>query len=1091
MTELIHFKKYAMMLLMAIMLIGVVSATDYGIDNYIKVSEDKKVVEIWDKGLFLIGEDTKLAEATLKTDLVENVGVGKDVKVFEIELNSKVDYENLLSEINYYNIKDKMNPIEINLDLKYKSIIEENYSYDVCSSKDNKTISCETINTKRNVTKWYDYSDRDMLEGQSITIGGFTTTEEGDKIEWIPTIAKEEINVWASWEAGMTAGTMIYYNFNNATNASKLVDNINGTYNGTFSPSPPTWVAGLANDSLSFDALGERIFVGEVNTSEVIGAISLWFNSTLTIHEESQRERFLTPNSAKINVNFGEVDGNLAHEYISTNDGSGTRWDSGLCSQTAELSNNTWHHLVMNWNGTDYEYWLNGVNNVSDYCVYGTPTQMDMANLTFSSTAVADIYYRGSLDLVGFWNRALTPTEIANLYNGGAGLEFPTATPAPEGTPNITLNIPANAANIANTSVTFNWSVWDDHNVTNSTFYLSNGSIEFFPYGLGNETTFQIQIDNFAEGSYSWNITATDNASQQGNSTQRTFKIDVTNPSVNITNPINQSYASDNSTYNITANFTASDNIAGLDTCWYYNGTANNTITCGNNVTINFTEGGHRIYYYANDSAGNFNSTYVDFFINYYDYDVEFEPTAVEEENTTFYLNITATDLSTIEANLTYNNTNYTMSGTSNGTFARLSKTLTMPDIAANVNVTFNFTYIINAGSSAQTDSYGQLIYIIPDLNVSSSPCSDLALNITLKDEENLGLMNGDFEYNFKYGLSNNTLKTAYGKIEGKKGLYVCVNSTISNNWTLGEGEIFYTASAGGYAQRRYYLFKGTPLTNITNNISIYALNSSKQTSFQLEVQDTSLNPYVDKYTTLVRWYPDLNEYNVVDMGNTDELGTTIIHVEVEDVDYRIGVYEKNGSLIHLASPIRMVCLISPCTYTLSISPEDEDFTSFLEIEYSLDYNYTTGIWTFEFTDTSQRTTEMNLTVYRITGTNTYPVCSSAVSAYTGAITCNTSAYTGTLKAVVERSASPPVPIAQKIIQTTVTAFRSTFGLWISFLIGVPVVFIFAIVSPVAAVIGGVIAMIPAYYFGAINWIILGGIAVLAGIIIHFLKRIG
>jgi hypothetical protein len=45
-------------------------------------------------------------------------------------------------------------------------------------------------------------------------------------------------------------------------------------------------------------------------------------------------------------------------------------------------------------------------------------------------------------------------------------------------------------------------------------------------------------------------------------------------------------------------------------------------------------------------------------------------------------------------------------------------------------------------------------------------------------------------------------------------------------------------------------------------------------------------------------------------------------------------------------------------------------------------------------------------------------------------------------------------------------------------------------VSPVAAILGGIISLIPALYSGSVNIGIVGGIAVLGGIVAHFLKRV-
>jgi hypothetical protein len=224
-------------------------------------------------------------------------------------------------------------------------------------------------------------------------------------------------------------------------------------------------------------------------------------------------------------------------------------------------------------------------------------------------------------------------------------------------------------------------------------------------------------------------------------------------------------------------------------------------------------------------------------------------------------------------------------------------------------------------------------------------------------------------------------------------------------------------------------------------------------------------------------------------MGKTDETGSTIMHVETEDVDYRIGVYYVNGSLIKLAEPIRMVCLTSPCTYTLSISPTETDYTSYLNVDYTFTFNETTGIWNFVYSDVSGKTSTMNLSVYKMTGTGETLLCSSLVTGSSGAANCNTSGYTGTLKGQVDRAASPPITITQKIESVLSATFKDTWLLWLMALIAIPILMFLALISPVLAVIVGVIALIPAYMFQVLPLSVLSAIAVLGGIVAHFIKK--
>lgn len=725
-------------------------------------------------------------------------------------------------------------------------------------------------------------------------------------------------------------------------------------------------------------------------------------------------------------------------------------------------------------------YTISGI--AGDYCWYSKDN-----GSTNSSSVVAGINFSASSD-----PETNTWTVFCNSSTNDMGQDKETF--YVNQSVGTTLQSPANSANFSIPYVEFiyNSTVFNT-NLTNTTIsvWFANSTLFYSNYTVLSGSVLQTLTRNISigEGSYIWGANTCGDSVPCNIATNRTFRIDLTPPVINITNPLNSSsiltYASP---YAVFLNTTAYDETA-LDKCWYYNGTANVSITCGNNATINLAEGSHTLYFYVNDTSGNFNFAYTTFLINLISSNVTYQTQLIEGNPNKIYLNLTATSISSIAANLSWNGTNYIMIPISNnGTYAILYNQSIAPYVDTTTGFNFSISYIIN-GLSNITTTYNQTVFDVPVLNITNLNCSKAAYNFSLFDEANFTALKGTFEYNFYYGTpANSSISRSYGQIVDANFFYVCINDTISNNWTLGSGEIFYRAE--GYTDRRYYLFSGATFNNVTNNITLYDLSSADQTSFKLEVEDTSLNPYVNKYTALIRYYPDLNRYSVVDMGLTDETGSTVIHVKTEDVDYRIGVYELDGSLIKLANPIRMVCLISPCTYTLRISPTETDYTNFLNVDYTFDFNETTGIWTFVFSDASQATQSINLTIYKMTGTSVYSICTNTVIGYSGAVTCNTSGYTGTLKGMVERSSSPQVPIAQKIITIGKNAFTSTFGLWISLLLGLPIIFIFAFMTPLGAVLGGIIALIPAFYFGAINIQILGGIAVLGGIVMHFLKRI-
>lgn len=91
---------------------------------------------------------------------------------------------------------------------------------------------------------------------------------------------------------------------------------------------------------------------------------------------------------------------------------------------TATLTINTWNYVTATYDGT----------NVSLYINAGTP--FTQANAISGVTAVLGRFGRwvelstsyywwaGNIDETAFYNRALTSTEVSQLYNSGAGLQY-------------------------------------------------------------------------------------------------------------------------------------------------------------------------------------------------------------------------------------------------------------------------------------------------------------------------------------------------------------------------------------------------------------------------------------------------------------------------------------------------------------------------------------------------------------------------------------------------------------------------------------------------------------------------------------------
>jgi len=488
--------------------------------------------------------------------------------------------------------------------------------------------------------------------------------------------------------------------------------------------------------------------------------------------------------------------------------------------------------------------------------------------------------------------------------------------------------------------------------------------------------------------------------------------------------------------------------------------------------------------------SSNRTLTVSDFFENSQTYNA----TTLISSNEGYVLNLTydSSSYPTISANLIYNGTSYV--GTKVGTGNTL---LFTKSLIANTTGTFGFYWQVAITNSLGDVSYynstnqTQLVSALVPINVSSTICSagfNTTYVFSFADEVTKNLIQSNVSYNLNYGISTGGTYF-YGNLSNIDKLYICINSS-SPSYYIYSAEIDYKTS--GYTDRKYYLFQGTRLIKDSTNITLYSLDSTLAVPFSFTIQDNQFTPQVDAFLSLLRWYPSTNSYEVVEMGKTDNKGQTVGSIAVNTVDYRIGVYNINGTLLNLFDPIRFVCTTSPCSYNVFLPATATGYISIDGLQSSLVFNSTSKIFTYTWNDPTQATTSMNLTVFRDAYDTSTVICSLVGAGFTGLLSCDASAYTGTVRAVVYRTASPAIPIDQLIarIGTAITdvAGGKTIGLFMSFIF-----FTFAILAgiwnPVVALILGIVALIPALYVGAISYTVIIGVILLVFLTIHFLRR--
>ncbi|MCF7907604.1 MAG: LamG domain-containing protein [Candidatus Omnitrophica bacterium] len=227
--------------------------------------------------------------------------------------------------------------------------------------------------------------------------------------------------------AASSAGLVAYYKFEN--NVIDETGNNNGVNQGA------TFVSGQINQAASFDGSNDYVDVANDPTITTLSAltISSWIypvagiaDYDIIVNKENEYETAWSSNGLR--------------SAIRT-DTNGWWWTAG--TGAGHLPLNQWTHVVTTWDGAQIKEYINGVLQLTSN-QSGNTTRDSGSPLRIGrrSSAAPTYHWRGSIDEVKIWNRALSSREISELFfeQGGqaAGLvvDYPFEGSATDASPN-------------------------------------------------------------------------------------------------------------------------------------------------------------------------------------------------------------------------------------------------------------------------------------------------------------------------------------------------------------------------------------------------------------------------------------------------------------------------------------------------------------------------------------------------------------------------------------------------------------------------------------------------------------------------------
>lgn len=217
---------------------------------------------------------------------------------------------------------------------------------------------------------------------------------------------------------GGAVGNPLWDNLQAYYTADNTPNDALGNYNGTLT-NGATYDTGIINNGFSLDGVNDYVDISPSLGASLTAPTSSFSYSAWVYKTKSGQAVIVQNGGSSFGCTMAVTSGGFIGLFYG-----GSSAVQGSTTSAGFINLNTWHHVVATYDGAGNVSFYRDGASAGTYSISWTDGA-GTADAWIGSFLGSSNFFGGIIDEVGIWDRELSASEVTELYNSGAGKQYP------------------------------------------------------------------------------------------------------------------------------------------------------------------------------------------------------------------------------------------------------------------------------------------------------------------------------------------------------------------------------------------------------------------------------------------------------------------------------------------------------------------------------------------------------------------------------------------------------------------------------------------------------------------------------------------